>query len=339
MRVILLGLEPIVERYTEQWSRWLPDDLHSEGFEVVNVCGDRLSEVAGGVKTGEFLDAYDTCYWKATQAATAVEWLRSCPTRTGDVVLCTDAWNPALLLLRYATAVAGQRARVVGLLHAGVYDPNDLLARTQGLAGAWGLGLEGAMFGACDALCVATRAHAALLRSAHPTLNPHVLGAFPFHPSEWMLHATPWASRPKRVVFPHRLAPEKQPHFFQTLRVAYAARYKADDVEWVTTKEVCSSKGAYYSLLGASRCVFSAALQETWGIAMLEGASLGCYPVAPARLSYIDTLPVHCLYETVEQAVEQVHAALNATTMFSHTVPWEAEGLPRLAALLREHAQ
>jgi hypothetical protein len=89
---------------------------------------------------------------------------------------------------------------------------------------------------------------------------------------------------PKRdlILFPHRIAPEKQVEIFRDL---------ADQLpqyEWVVCQEQELSKNEYHNLLGEAKLVFSANLQETLGISWYEGALVGALPMVPDRLSYIE---------------------------------------------------
>lgn len=309
MRIWLLGIEPLVERYSAQWARWFPEQLRALGHDVRIVNGDRRSQSIG---TGEFLDVYDTHIWKATQLAALACELSAGRVLESDVVLLTDAWSPAVTALAYMRDAGPVRFKLAGLLHAGTYDPHDFLAR-RGL-GRWAADVERGWLAALDIVCVATSFHKELLvaaRAADPR-KVRVTG-FPLYAGEWCAHVVPWSKRERLVVFPHRLAPEKQPWAFDELRHAYVRRYGDDGTRWVTTKGTCVTKADYYSLLGHARVAVSAALQETWGIAMLEALSLGCWPVAPARLSYPETLGGVCpLYRDIDEAVEQVRVRLYA---------------------------
>ena len=82
------------------------------------------------------------------------------------------------------------------------------------------------------------------------------------------------------ILFPHRVAPEKQPEIFADLAKALP-QYK-----FVMCQEQQLSKDEYHTLLGKSKMVFSANLQETLGISMYEGAVVGAMPIVPDRLSY-----------------------------------------------------
>jgi hypothetical protein len=56
--------------------------------------------------------------------------------------------------------------------------------------------------------------------------------------------------------------------------------------EFVVCQEQQLTKNEYHNLLGESKLVFSANLQETLGISWYEGAIVGAIPMVPDRLSY-----------------------------------------------------
>lgn len=94
------------------------------------------------------------------------------------------------------------------------------------------------------------------------------------------------------IVFPHRLAPEKQPEIFDDL----AMSMEDYEYKWIKAQETVLTKNEYYRLLGQSKIVFSANLQETLGISVYEGAMVGSFPLMPNRLSYKEMWPADSLY-------------------------------------------
>ena len=87
---------------------------------------------------------------------------------------------------------------------------------------------------------------------------------------------------PKRdlILFPHRIAPEKQVEIFRDLK-EHLPQY-----EFVICQEQQLTKNEYHNLLGEAKLVFSANLQETLGISWYEGAVVDAIPMVPDRLSY-----------------------------------------------------
>jgi glycosyltransferase involved in cell wall biosynthesis len=102
-------------------------------------------------------------------------------------------------------------------------------------------------------------------------------------PMEYMPHLlSGFTNKPKKdlIVFPHRIAPEKQVDIFRDL-AKHLPQY-----EFVVCQDQELTKEQYHNLLAEAKIVFSASLQETLGIGCYEGALLNAIPVVPDRLSY-----------------------------------------------------
>ncbi|MFT5732781.1 MAG: glycosyltransferase involved in cell wall biosynthesis [Planctomycetota bacterium] len=112
---------------------------------------------------------------------------------------------------------------------------------------------------------------------------------------------------PLRVVFPHRLEPDKDPRAFldavasASERVALeivllggrleqsasSTQLAAQLVEGITVHAgYCTDREEYLAHLGAADVVTSTAQHEFFGIAFAEAMAAGCAPLAPDRLNY-----------------------------------------------------
>jgi hypothetical protein len=93
-----------------------------------------------------------------------------------------------------------------------------------------------------------------------------------------------YKNMPKRnlILFPHRIAPEKQVEIFRDL-ATHLPQY-----EFVVCQDQQLTKNEYHNLLGEAKIVFSANLQETLGISCYEGAVVDAIPMVPDRLSYTE---------------------------------------------------
>jgi glycosyltransferase involved in cell wall biosynthesis len=71
---------------------------------------------------------------------------------------------------------------------------------------------------------------------------------------------------------------------------------------------------AYCRLLWQADIVVSTAIQEFFGLSLIEAMYCGCVPILPRRLSYPELLPAEhhavCLYDDQNDLVEKLHAAL-----------------------------
>jgi glycosyltransferase involved in cell wall biosynthesis len=88
------------------------------------------------------------------------------------------------------------------------------------------------------------------------------------------------SSKENIILFPHRLAPEKQLDIFLDLKKSMP------EYEFIVCQDKQLDKHQYHTLLSKSKMVFSANLQETLGISWYEGALVNCIPMVPNRLSY-----------------------------------------------------
>jgi hypothetical protein len=102
-------------------------------------------------------------------------------------------------------------------------------------------------------------------------------------PMEYMATTLlPFKDTPKRnlILFPHRIAPEKQVEIFRDLAG------QMPEYQFVVCQDSQLTKDEYHKLLAESKMVFSCSLQETLGIGCYEGALLDAMPLVPDRLSY-----------------------------------------------------
>jgi hypothetical protein len=177
-----------------------------------------------------------------------------------------------------------------GLWHAGSYDPQDFLGRLVGDK-PWVRHAEQSFFHAFDHNYFATKFHIDmfaknLLNANLGTMHGYkeskkiVRSGWPMEYMEDTLIA--YKNMPKRdlILFPHRIAPEKQIEIFRDLK-EHLPQY-----EFVVCQEQQLTKNEYHNLLGEAKLVFSANLQETLGISWYEGAVVDAIPMVPDRLSY-----------------------------------------------------
>ena len=280
--IYLLPLEPYDERYTKQWSRWLPRALtyHQADFTIVD--SDKLTDE---IEYGDVLDAYGTNYYKAGQLMKLCLYLQQA--KDGDVILLADGWFPGIEMVQYIIDIVKKDIKIYSIFHAGSYDEFDFTER-HGFS-RWAKGLEESWFKIYDGIFVGSQWHKDLILSKREC-DPdkiHVTGLF-FDYKE-VKEGVECRYKDIDVVFPHRLDAEKQPQLTDLV-----------NPKPLKTKDLCKTKKEYYKLLGRSNVAISFALQETFGYAMLEAMAMGCHPVVPNKLSYRDTVPEKYRYEVGE---------------------------------------
>ena len=286
MTVYLVPIEPIDTRYTRQWYDLLPAQLSKLGVDVVTIDGQ---EVPPRPTPGAFLDFAATNIYKSSQLMKIADLFAEGKVKNGDYFLYTDAWNPSVIQLKYMAELLGIKIKIGGLWHAGSYDPQDFLGRLIGDA-LWVRNSESAMFHCYDHNFFATEFHLKMFinelfdeddidkwKEYYP--GTLIVG----WPMEYLTDIlAPFANIEKKnkIIFPHRIAPEKQLEIFKDLA------NEMPEYEWFIAQEHSLTKDEYHTHLAESKIAFSANLQETLGISMYEAALVGTLPLVPNRLSY-----------------------------------------------------
>jgi hypothetical protein len=182
----------------------------------------------------------------------------------------------------------GISVTIHALWHAGSYDPQDFLGRLIGNT-PWVRHAEKSFFHAVDHNYFATQFHIDMFISNLLLDGSTSVDGGKIVRTGWPMEYMPdtlaeYKNIPKRdlILFPHRIAPEKQLEIFKDLAKAMP------EYEWVVCQEQNLTKDEYHRLLGEAKIVFSANLQETLGISMYEGALVGAIPMVPDRLSYTE---------------------------------------------------
>lgn len=292
----VMALEPIETRYTGEWYNHVPDHLTKELghlFNVVQVSGVQQNTEP---TPGAFLNFSDTNYWKSSQLCQFLHYFNKGSVTTNDHIIFTDAWNPVIIQLKYMRDLLGLNWTMHGLWHAGSYDKHDFLGRLIGDA-EWVRNTEKALFYSLNHNYFASEFHIDLF--INTVLSGKTLTKITDRvircgwPMEYLPDTIePYTSRDKKnqIVFPHRIAPEKQVEIFRDL-ASQLSQY-----EFVVCQDKKLTKQQYHQILADSKLVFSCSLQETLGIGVPEGILANCLPLVPDRLSYSEMYPSWCKY-------------------------------------------
>jgi len=288
MTVFLVDLEAVSTRYTGEWKLHIPKLLKKAGHNVQVICGP--DDIPTATTPGAFLNFGGTNIYKARQVEEMGRLFCSGAVHPGDHFIFTDAWHPGVINLKYMSELLQIPVTIHGLWHAGSYDNQDFLGRLIGDA-PWVRHAEISFFHAFDHNYFATDFHIDLFcktfvnddRKQGQILSGKIVRTG--WPMEYMEDTlTAYKNMPKRdlILFPHRIAPEKQVEIFKDLK-EHLPQY-----EFVVCQDQQLTKNEYHNLLGEAKIVFSANLQETLGISCYEGAVVDAIPMVPDRLSYTE---------------------------------------------------
>ena len=297
-KVFLVDLESVSSRYTGEWKIHVPMLLQKAGHDVQIISGPE--DIPTATTPGAFLNFGGTNIYKSSQVEQMGRLFCSGSVQPGDHFIFTDAWHPGIINLKYMSELLNIPVTTHGLWHAGSYDPQDFLGRLVGNK-PWVRHAEKSFFHAFDHNYFATEFHVKLfidelLHNRMPSENPWYDEDFERRyesgkivrtgwPMEYMAETLqPYKNMVKRdlILFPHRIAPEKQVEIFRDLAT------HLPEYEFVVCQDQQLTKEEYHTLLGQAKIVFSANLQETLGISCYEGALVDAIPLVPDRLSYTE---------------------------------------------------
>ena len=282
MTVHIVDIEAVDTRYTKQWKDYLPTQLKRSTNVNVNVISG--GETPQATTPGAFLNFGGTNVYKSKQLETIGEMFCNGQVADGDYFLYTDAWNPTVIQLKYMAELLGVDIRIGGMWHAGSYDPQDFLGRLIGDK-PWVRHAEMAMYECYDDNFFATDFHIDLFTDTmmdnyNVDMDKAIKVGWPMEYLKDSLISYKGMEKRDLILFPHRVAPEKQVEIFNDLA------HHLPEYEFVVCQDQQLTKNEYHNLLGEAKMVFSANLQETLGISWYEGALVDAIPMVPDRLSY-----------------------------------------------------
>ena len=291
-KIFLVDLEAVETRYTGEWKNHLPVWLRRHGHDVQVIDGP--TDIPQATTPGAFLNFGGTNIYKSRQVETIGRLFCSGRISSGDHFIFTDAWHPGIINLKYMSELLQIPVTIHALWHAGSYDPQDFLGRLIGDT-PWVRYAEKSFFAAIDHNYFATDFHINLFLRNLLEIEAEFIKDDTEHflatkkivrtgwPFEYMEDTLlMYKNMPKRnlILFPHRVAPEKQLDIFLDIKDSLP------QYEFVVCQERQLTKNEYHNLLGEAKLVFSANLQETLGISWYEGALVDAIPMVPDRLSY-----------------------------------------------------
>jgi len=300
-RIFLVDLEAVETRYTGEWKDHSPVVLTNQGHHVTIISGP--NDIPSATTPGAFLNFGGTNIYKANQVEQIGRLFCNGDIQSGDHFIFTDAWHPGVINLKYMSELLGIPVTIHGLWHAGSYDPQDFLGRLCGHQ-PWVDSAERSFFYAFDYNYFATDFHIDMFAENLLRLQPATVRAcymteenqklvrtgWPMEYMATVLHPYKGTEKRDLILFPHRIAPEKQVEIFKDLQS------RLPQYDFVICQEQQLTKSEYHKLLSEAKIVFSANLQETLGISCYEGALLNAIPMVPDRLSYVEMYKLHFRY-------------------------------------------
>lgn len=298
-KVWYIPLEHLDKRYTILMDKQIVKELKYVGLEYERIYGNELTDE---IETGFFLDAIGTNYFKFSQLMKIMRLFKNRKIKDGDIFFFSDLWFPGIEAIPYTASFMKLKIKITGIMHAGSWTETD---DVRTLMKEWAKDIEKGWFKFIDIVFLGSNHHKSeiVMRGRTLDINKLKVSGLAFSSKEILSIAPslPWEERDNVIVFPHRLHWEKQPEVFDTFMKT------VPEFTAFKTMEHNLSKADYFKVLGKSKFAFSSALQENFGYSMLEAWILGCIPIVPDRLSYVEFFDKEFRYNNIEDATNIVH--------------------------------
>lgn len=294
-KIWVFPLEPIDTRYTKQWYGWFKEVMKDLGVNFEYVDGDR---VKSNLEKKFFLDPISTHVYKFSQLTKFFKLLSKGEVKRGDICFFFDLWFDGLESLQYLRKMADFDLKIAGVLHAGSYDPWDLLHQ-KGLE-YYFEELENSWLKFIDKIFVASNWHKELLTMRRKVdedkiivsgLPVDVEGMREFYSKE----------REDYFVFTGRLSIEKG--------IDVIDKLLKQGLPIIKCLEKGYAKKEYYKVLSKARGVIAPSRQETFGYGVVEGMALDITPIVPDKLSFVDYVPRQWRYRDEFEMMQMIEEA------------------------------
>lgn len=301
--MIYLPLEHIPNRYTTHLDRDILEYLNRKGIKYLYL-EPKVPEEGKRTSGGNFLNADATVYRQMHQMAQLCEMICKGEIPDNETLFVTDIWNFGVLAVPYINFFCKKNLKVRGILHAGSFTDTDFVRQMERVY----KGFEESLFDICDQIFVGSNfIKNDVIQKRYVNPEKLIVTGLPLDYKNLENYVSSSEGKVDRIVFNGRNVDEKQPYLFELLKK------KRPQYQYVNTQAENLSKDDYYKVLAESKCVVSFALQENFGYGIQEAVYLGCTPVLPNRLAYVEQFDRKYLYNCFDEAVELVDRAMDGT--------------------------
>jgi len=346
-KIYIVDLEGVDTRYTGQWKTHIPQLLQHHNHDVEVISGPE--DIPAATSPGAFLNFGGTNIYKAAQVEKIGRLFCENRIAAGSHFLFTDAWHPGIINLKYMSELLKIPVKIHSLWHAGSYDPADFLGRLIGDA-EWVRNAERSFYHASDHNYFASEFHIEMfirnllkenrwaVHIAEAVRDRKIIRTgWPFENlADIITTDAGTAGKTNSIVFPHRIAPEKQVNIFKDLANTLP------QYEWIICQEKTLTKQQYHQTLARSKIVFSANLQETLGISCYEALTVNSIPMVPDRLSYKEMYPTEFKYpsewtESFELYLKHKHKLVEKINHYMENFPSYSDVIKQAKAFLDDN--
>jgi len=336
--IYYIPIEPLDERYTEQWYRWFPQEFKRQNKEFTVIDGTPLLE--GEIETGTFLDVNSSAYYKATQLQEIAKLFYLKKIKDGDTFFVADIEFSGIESIKYLSTLNNIDTKLFGFAHAASYTKEDFFAKTESFAKYY----ENGWFNTFDKIFVGSEYHKNQILKLRTIINSNniIVTGNPYNIKE---ETDKIGQRKKKnqIVCTNRPDYEKRPNL--TLDVFAILKKKYPEWEFIVTtgrkqwgdgwihdkaklleeQNVITitenlQKSEYLSILSESKIMTGNTIEENFGYCVLESLIFDTIPVIPNDYSHIEILENDSLllFDSIDDQVKKIEYFID--NEYNHTV-------------------
>lgn len=331
-----IPIEPLEERYTEQWYRWFPEALKKRKVDFEVIDGEPLSQK---VECGTFLDINSTLHYKSEQLKKVSKLFFEKKVKAGDIFFIADLEFWGIESIRYLSVLNNIPVKIFGFMHAASYTKEDFMSVCE----PFGKYFEEGWIDICDAVFVGSDYHKKILEEKRGAKLGKVINlGNPYNVSE-VANLIGKVEKKNKVILSNRPDFEKRPNL--TLNVFQVLHSRHPDWEFVVTtsrdtwgkgwirelaldmennsiikiKEGLTKK-EYLTELAESKVMTGNTIEENFGFCILEACIFNTIPVVENNYSHPELLEnsPHCLFSNIDDQIKKIEAAMLSPFKVAH---------------------
>lgn len=354
--LVILPIEPLTERYSEQWYRKFPEYLKAVDPDIRVIDGIPL--LNNEIKTGTFLDINSTANYKFTQLQELSRMFYNKEIKDGTIIFVMDVEFWGIEVIRLLASMNRVKVHLTGFLHAASYTKEDAFS----IAKSYQQYTEIGWIAAFDKIFVGSLYHKNViisrrlrnLRINHladkiiVTKNPIFLSEYKHNSLE----------KENNVLLTNRFDREKRPaetlKLFERLKYRFPDyRFKVctsrkqlrghpDDMDLALTLENEGlieiledlSKEEYHLELEKAKLMVSHSIEENYGYCIAEAIIYNCIPLLRNNASHPEFVDSNLLFDSEDEAFDK---AVNVLTNYqSYTCDLDISGMDNIITELKE---
>jgi len=325
-----IPIEPLNERYTEQWYRWFPEALKKRKVPFQVIDGEPLNTK---VECGTFLDINSTLHYKAEQLKKIAKLFFEKKIKPGDIFFVADLEFWGIESIRYLSDLNNIPVNIYAFLHAASYTCEDFMEKCS----QYGKVFEEGWFKICDKIFVGSEYHKKQVEKLRPiAYDKIVVTGNPYNIKEVKDKLKGIKIEKKnQIILTNRPDYEKRPNL--SLDVFRILKRRHPDWDFMITtsrkawgkgwiREVALNEAKYGWLkirenllkeeylieLAKSKVMISNTIEENFGYCILEACIFDTIPIIENNYSHPELVnkDKRCLFNSIDEQIKKVEFAM-----------------------------